>query len=86
MTTSTTASSSSHYRSVKNGIDVDTRSRLLDLSTSNRDVLNLIQRKFGREDISPLQQQELQYLFSVRQQKTSLISNVLRSLGYAFCK
>lgn len=64
----------------KNGIDEGTREKLLDLSTSNREVLDLVQQKFGQEELTPLQQQELQYLFSVRQQKTSLISNVLRSL------
>ncbi len=72
---------SSVYRGEgRNGVDTNTREKLLDLSTSNREVLDIVQRKFGQDDLTPLQQQELQYLFSVRQQKTSLISNVLRSL------
>lgn len=72
-TQSATASSST-------AIDQATRQKLLDLSTSDKEVIEIMQKKFGRDDLSFSQQQELQYLFSVRQQKVSLISNLLRSI------
>lgn len=62
------------------GINQGARDKILDLSTSNNEVLELMQKKFGRDDLTPMQQQELQFLFSQRQQKVSLFSNMIRAL------
>lgn len=62
------------------GVDSSVEKKILDLGTSDRDIIQLMQNKFSRDDLSFSQQQELQYLFSVRQQKISLISNLLRSI------
>ena len=64
----------------KGEIDSNTREKILDLSTSNTEVFELMQKKFGRDDLNPLQQQELQYLFSERQSKVSLFSNMIRTI------
>lgn len=61
------------------GIDAATRAKISDLGSSDKAVLDMIQSKFAKEDLTPLQQNELQYLFSKRQQEASLISNLLRA-------
>ena len=76
---SASASNTVFSGSEKSGIDQGSRNKIADLSTSNSEVLELMQKKFGRDDLSPLQQQELQFLFSQRQEKVSLLSNLIRA-------
>ena len=61
------------------GIDRATRDKILDLGTSDQEVLDLMQTRYGKEDLTPLQQNELQFLFSRRQQNATLLSNLIRA-------
>jgi hypothetical protein len=78
-TNSSTTESNSSNKTSNKGVDSKTKDKILNLATSDKEVMTLIEKQFSKADLSPLEQNELQYLFSRRQQISSLISNLARA-------
>ena len=57
-----------------------TQAKILDLSTSNKELLTLMQEKFSDADLAPADQILLQSAFSQRQQSTSLLTSLVGNL------
>jgi len=57
-----------------------TQAKILDLSTSNKELLTLMQEKFSDSDLAPADQILLQSAFSQRQQSTSLLTSLVGNL------
>lgn len=58
----------------------EAKGKLLNLSTSNADVLDFIMETAGDPNVSPARQQALNYLISLRTQMVTMLSNIMRTI------
>lgn len=56
------------------------KSTLLNMSTSDADILKYINAEIGGENVSVARQQSITYLLGMRNQIATMLSNVLRTI------